>query len=88
MPWRAVFFRTAVQGTHDQQTVQACEANLRDEMRMAKLLEQQMPRVVLLDDQDDGIQARMGSWSQAEQAGVNAVQRIEQRIEQQVKGAR
>jgi ferritin-like metal-binding protein YciE len=71
---------TTATAAGDQQTVQACEANLRDEIRMAKLLEQHMPRVVLLDYQDDGIQASMGSWSQAEQAGVNAVQRIEQQV--------
>jgi ferritin-like metal-binding protein YciE len=71
---------TTATAAGDQQTVQACEANLRDEVRMAKLLEQHMPRVVLLDYQDDGIQAPMGSWSQAEQAGVNAVQRIEQQV--------
>jgi hypothetical protein len=30
--------------------------------------------------QDDGIQAPMGSWSQAEQAGVNAIQQAEQQV--------
>jgi ferritin-like metal-binding protein YciE len=68
---------TTAAAAGDQQTVQACQLNLQDEVRMAKLLEQHMPHVVTVGYQDEGIQAPMGSWSQAEQAGVNAVQRAE-----------
>lgn len=69
---------TTAAAAGDQNTAQAAQMNLRDEVRMAKLLEQNMPRVVLLGYEDDGIQAPMGSWSQAEQAGVNSVQQAEQ----------
>lgn len=71
---------TTATAAGDQETIRACEANLRDEVHMAKVLEQQMPRVVLLDYQDDGIQAPMGSWTQVEQAGVRAVQQAEQQV--------
>jgi ferritin-like metal-binding protein YciE len=71
---------TTAAAAGDQQTVQVCEANLRDEVRMAKLLEQNMPRFVLLGYQEDGIQAPMGSWSGAEQAAVSALQQIEQQV--------
>jgi ferritin-like metal-binding protein YciE len=71
---------TTASAAGDQQTVQACEANLRDEVRMAKLLERNLPRVVLLGYQDDGIQAPVGSWSGAEQAAVSILQQIEQQV--------
>jgi ferritin-like metal-binding protein YciE len=71
---------TTAAAAGDQQTVQACQMNLRDEIHMAKLLEQHMPHVVTLGYQDDGLQAPIGSWSQAEQTGVSAVQQAEQQV--------
>ncbi len=71
---------TTAAAAGDQNTIQACQMNLADEVRMAKLLEKNMPRVVLLGYQDDGIQAPSGSWSQAEQAGVSSVQQAEQQV--------
>jgi hypothetical protein len=72
---------TTATAAGDQQTVQACQLNLRDEVRMAKLLEQHLPRVALLAFQDDGIQDTTGSWSNAEQVGVSTIQQIEQQVQ-------
>ena len=60
----------------DTTTVQACEANLRDEVRMAHWLEQHMAQTALLSYEKDSIQIpqadRLAAESVAEQALLQA----------------
>lgn len=58
----------------DQDTIRACEANLRDEVMMANWLEQGMARTALLSLQQDGINIPDAALLSAEAVVSNALQ--------------
>jgi ferritin-like metal-binding protein YciE len=58
----------------DQDTIRACEANLRDEVMMANWLEQGMARTALLSLRQDGINIPDTALLSAESAVSNALQ--------------
>lgn len=58
----------------DEQTVQACELNLRDEENMAHWLERSLPRTAILSYQQDGIQIPQPDAQSAEQTALRMVQ--------------
>jgi ferritin-like metal-binding protein YciE len=70
----------------DQDTMRACELNLRDEIRTAQLLEQQFPRVALLALQQDNITVPQATWQQAESTWRQVLDRIHQQIGTQLPG--
>lgn len=57
----------------DQETVHACELNLRDEIEMAQWLEQNLPRTALLSFQQDNIQITQAEGTTAEQTALNCL---------------
>jgi ferritin-like metal-binding protein YciE len=64
----------------DTATIQACEMNLRDEVRMAALLEQQFPQVALICLQQDHIDVPQGMFPQAQSTWRQMLDRIEQQV--------
>ncbi|HEX8035239.1 MAG TPA: DUF892 family protein [Ktedonobacterales bacterium] len=58
----------------DQETVAACEANLRDEVEMANWLEQQLPHTAVLSFQQDGIPVPEAIAMSAEQDALTSLQ--------------
>lgn len=58
----------------DTATVQACEANLRDEVAMANWLESQIGMVALLDLQNDGINISQQEMQDGRTAAMTALQ--------------
>ena len=64
----------------DTATMQACEMNLRDEVRMAALLEQQFPRVSLICLQQDHIDVPQTMFAQTQSTWRQTLDRIEQQV--------
>ncbi|MGZ3640204.1 MAG: YciE/YciF ferroxidase family protein [Ktedonobacterales bacterium] len=58
----------------DQETVAACTANLRDEVEMARWLEQQLPHTAILSFQQGGIQIPAAIATSAEQDALTSLQ--------------
>lgn len=61
----------------DTDTIRACELNLRDEVAMARWLEQGMPRAALLSLQEDGINIPDQALLSAESIVSNALRSAE-----------
>lgn len=70
----------------DTATIQACEMNLRDEVRMASLLEQQFPRVALICLQQDHIDVPQPMFQQTQATWRQIFDRIEQQVGAQGRG--
>ncbi|MGE5333640.1 MAG: ferritin-like domain-containing protein [Nitrososphaerota archaeon] len=64
----------------DTTTIQACELNLRDEVRMASLLEQQFPRVALLSLQQDKIDVPQMLFQETQSTWRQTLDRIHQQV--------
>lgn len=58
----------------DSETIQACQANMRDEVEMAQWLEQNLPKTVVLSFREDGIALDDAMIPQVEQAALQALQ--------------
>jgi ferritin-like metal-binding protein YciE len=58
----------------DEETVRACELNLRDEIEMQSWLAQHLPEAALLSLQQDGITIPQAAWDLAKQAQNTGVQ--------------
>lgn len=71
---------TTAQAYGDTETIQACELNLRDEVRMASLLEQQFPRVALLSLQQDKIDIPQTMFQQSQSLWQQDLERIHQQL--------
>lgn len=70
----------------DTATIQACEMNLRDEVRMASLLEQQFPRVALICLQQDHIDVPQTMFQQSQATWRQIFDRIEQQVGAHTRG--
>ena len=70
----------------DQETVRACELNLRDEVAMARWLEQGMPRTALLSLREDGINIPDQALLSAESVVSNALQSAQSILPGQMPG--
>lgn len=70
----------------DTATMQACELNLRDEVRMASLLEQQFPRVALIALQQDHIDVPHALFQQSQTNWRQTLDRIQQQVSTQIAG--
>jgi ferritin-like metal-binding protein YciE len=60
----------------DEETVRACELNLRDEIEMQSWLAQYLPEAALLTLQQDGITIPQQAWDLARRAQATSVQAI------------
>jgi len=70
----------------DTRTMQACALNLRDEIRMAALLEPQFPRVALLALRQDNIDVPQTTFQQAESSWQQTLDEIHQQLRGQIPG--
>lgn len=65
---------TTARAYGDEETVRACELNLRDEIEMQTWLAQHLPEAALLSLQQDGITIPQQAWDLAQQAQRMGVQ--------------
>jgi hypothetical protein len=65
---------TTARAYGDEETVRACELNLRDEIEMQTWLAQHLPEAALLTLQQDGITIPQPAWDLAQQAQQTGVQ--------------
>jgi ferritin-like metal-binding protein YciE len=64
---------TTARAFGDEQTVEACELNLRDEIAMQQWLAQHLPEAALLSLQKDGITIPQPAWQFAQQAQTTGI---------------
>ncbi|GAC1454865.1 MAG: hypothetical protein PVSMB4_15430 [Ktedonobacterales bacterium] len=64
---------TTARAFGDEQTVRACELNLRDEIAMQQWLAQHLPEAALLSLQQDGITIPQPAWQLAQQAQTSGI---------------